>query len=101
MGIPEDEVGQLNLLEYDALMRRKQANDNRERLNAGIIAAAINNCAPFGDPDREAVSPLDYVPDWKHIAEAQRAGDITKMTPEQQQEYLFSMFGKRAVTKKG
>ena len=31
-------------------MKRKHASDNRRRLNVGIIAAAINNCAPYGDP---------------------------------------------------
>lgn len=87
-------------MEYDHLVKRKRANDNRERLNAGIIAAAIINMAR--DPDKsEPVSGLDFVPDWKHMAEAQRAGDLTKMTPEQQQAHMLSMFGKRNVKTKG
>jgi hypothetical protein len=29
---------------------------------AGTIAAAILNTAPFGDPNRTAANPLDFVP---------------------------------------
>lgn len=94
LGVPENEVGRLNLLEYDALMKRKRQDDNRQRYNAGIVAAQIWNCAPFGDDKRPAHSPLDYVPDWAHLAEAQRNGDLTKMTPQQQQAYMISMFAK-------
>lgn len=89
----------MNLLEYDALMKRKQALDSRERLNAGIIAAAILNSAPFGDPDRAPVSPFDFVPELKKFADAHRAGDLSQMTPEQQKLYMMNMFFKRKVTK--
>lgn len=58
--MPEEEIGQLNFLEYDALLRRKHLADDKLRLNAGYIYAAIHNTAP-GDPDRKAVQPSDIV----------------------------------------
>lgn len=58
--MPEDEVGQLTFLEYDALLRRKHLADDKLRLNAGYIYAAIYNTA-MGDPDRTAVQPSDIV----------------------------------------
>lgn len=94
-------MGRLNLLEYDALIQRRQSADNRLRLNAGIIAAAVFNCAPFGDPDRKPVSPFDFVPDWKEIADAERdTEDLSQMTPMQQRDYLMNMFCKRTMTKR-
>ena len=51
--LPEDEVGELTLAEFDALVQRKRAEDNRLRLNAGVVAATIQNCTP-GDPQQGA-----------------------------------------------
>lgn len=99
MGVSENEVGSLNLLEYDALVKRKQAADNRERLNAGIIAAAVCNTAAFGDPDRKPVSALDFVPEWKDLAEAS-ATDLRNMSPNQQRAFLSNMFSKKKMTRR-
>jgi hypothetical protein len=86
-------------------LKRSQLKHNRERLNAGIIAATIVNCAPFGDADRKAVSPLDYVPDWQNkggssAAPASSGFDMCELTPEQQRRYLLSVFCKKTYTPK-
>jgi len=85
--IPEDEVGELTLAEFDALVQRKKAEDNRIRLNAGVVAATIQNCTP-GDPNREPASPLDFVPDWAKDHKV----DLRSMTPEQQRDHIQAMF---------
>ena len=95
LGLTDDEVGGLTVLQYEALLSRKQENDNRLRLNAGFVAAAIYNAAPFGDGERKAVSPLDFVPEWQGRAQAEKVIDLREMTPEEQRDYLFSIFGKR------
>lgn len=79
--------------EFDALIQRKQANDNRERLNVGIVAAALYNTA-LGTEDRTPVSPFDFVPEWKQVVEAEEY-DLTKMTPEQQKIHIMNTLFKR------
>ncbi len=100
MRIAEDEIGQLNLLEYDALMKRKEMDDDRQRLDAGIVAAAIvNNLG--GGVNGKAVSALDYVPRLKAaVGEADDPYDLTKMSPDQQQRYFMALFS-RHMKKKG
>ncbi len=85
----EEEVGELTLSEFDALLQRKRLERNYQRLDAGVVAATIQNCTP-GDPNRELASPLDFVPDWAK----DRKMDLTKMTPEQQKAFIQSMFDK-------
>lgn len=97
LGLPDKEIGKLNLMEYDALVERKRASDNRERFNAGIIAAAIINSV--GGVDGKAVSPVEFVPDYKQIAKAQEI-DLTTMTPIEQRDYLLNTFGKNVHIKK-
>jgi hypothetical protein len=92
------------LLEFDALLKRKKAADNKERFNAAIVAAAVCNTAPFGDPNRKPVSPLDFVPDWKDANAETAAGketDLTKMSPEEQKNYILAVFGNLVVKKEG
>jgi hypothetical protein len=94
LGLPEEEIGHLNFKEYDVLLKRKQMADDRQRLNAGFIWAAIHNTA-YGDPDREAKQPTDIVPS---MNKEEPLPDLTKMTPEQQKYYIFRTFqgaGKR------
>jgi hypothetical protein len=79
------------MLEFDALLKRARIRQNYALLNAGTVAAMIWNCAP-GDPDREPKSPLDFVPDWKP-----KPVDLTELTPEQQRNYLISLFQKRTM----
>ncbi len=97
--LSEWDTGGLNLKEYDALLRRKQMEMNHERLNAGIIAAAVYNAAPFQGEERKTVSPLEFVPQWKQESESQEH-DLTKMSPEEQRDYLFNLFGKRVTREK-
>ena len=92
-------MGTLNLLEYDELCKRKRAEDNKARFNAGIVAAAILNSAPFGNPDRQPASPLDFVPDWKAKAEEAAAFDLRNLSPEDQRQHFMSIFGKRLKIK--
>jgi len=90
--LPEDEIGQLTMREFDALMKRKRDAMNHARLNVGIVAATILNSAPFADPNRKPCDPRDFVPDWR-APEA----DLTCMTPEEQKMYLMNMFMKRSI----
>ena len=80
--------------EFEALCNRRRENDNKDRLNAGIVAAAVYNTAPFGDENREPVSPLDFVPEWKK-KNTSAAPDLTEMTAEEQKMYFFNIFSKR------
>ena len=91
MGLPEEEIGELTLLELDSLLKRSKADHNRVRLNAGIVASAVCNSAPFGDPDRKAVQPTDYVPDFKS-----KERDLTEMSPEEQKFHIMNQFFKRS-----
>lgn len=56
----DTETGRLNLKEYDALIKRKEADDNRHRLDAGFVWSAICNAnrAEGVDP----FQPTDIVP---------------------------------------
>jgi hypothetical protein len=90
LGLPEDEVGRLTLAEYDALIKRKEAEDNRAQLNAGIVAAAVYNTMA-GGIDGKAVMPHDFVPALK---QAESVWDMRELTPEEQKAYIFRMFGK-------
>jgi hypothetical protein len=89
--LPDSEIGRLNLKEFDALLKRKKAADNMARLNAGVVAAAIYNTAPYGDPKRKVVSPLDFVPDWKP-----KERDLTELSPEEQKAFWMNTFFKKS-----
>jgi hypothetical protein len=84
LGLPEEEIGQLNFLEYDALLKRKHMADDKLRLNAGFVYAAVYNTAQ-GDPNREAVQPTDIVPSMRQDPHP----DMTKMTADQQKNHIF------------
>jgi len=88
-GLPEDEIGRLNFLEFDALMRRKGMADDRLRLNAGFIYAAINNTAQ-GDPNRKAVQPADIVPSMH--PEETPTYNLREMAPELQSKHVHNVF---------
>jgi hypothetical protein len=97
LGLSDDEIGQLNFLEYDALLKRKHMADDRLRLNAGYIYAAIYNTALTGDPNREAKQPEDIVPS---MAKPTGPPDLRTMKPEEQKNYMFNVFmgsGKRSM----
>jgi len=85
--LTEEEVGQLTFLEYDVLLKRKHMDDDRARLNAGYIYAAIYNTA-MGDPNREAVQPTDVVPSMR----VEKHPDLTGMSGDQVKRAIFSVF---------
>jgi hypothetical protein len=90
--LPEEEIGCLNFLEFDALRKRRNLNDDKLRLNAGFIYAAIHNTAP-GDPNRDAVQPTDIVPSMRRDAK-----DVSQMTAAEAKAHIFRVFqgaGKR------
>jgi len=68
-------------------MKRKDMADDRLRLNAGYIYAAIHNTA-MGDSNREAVQPSDIVPSMR----VDKNPDLRKMTSEQQKYHIFRVF---------
>jgi hypothetical protein len=90
--LPEDEIGQLTFLEYFALLKRKHMEDDRARLNAGYIYAAIHNTA-YGDPNREAVQPSDIVPSMREDKH-----DLTGRSGDEVKAMIFSVFGGKVVT---
>jgi hypothetical protein len=98
LALPEDEIGELTIREYEALLARKREQYNREQYYAGLVAASVYNAAPFGDSDRKAMSPLDFVPEWKQKADSNN-NDLRYMTPEEQKTYLLNMFGKGVIRK--
>lgn len=85
--MPEHEVGRLTLAEYDALLERKRAQDDRVALNAGIIAAAVINSQ--GGFNGKAAKPSDFVPSLQEPG----VNDLRELSPEEQKAYFFSMFG--------
>jgi hypothetical protein len=86
------------LREFDALLARRKYTENHARLNAGIIAAAVYNTAPYGDPDRKAVNPLDFVSEWKKdVGEF----DLSKLSPEKQAEYVRKQMSKKIFNRRG
>jgi hypothetical protein len=46
---------------------------------AGNVSATVANSAPFGDPHRKALSPLDFVPEWQKRATQSQAQDLDDM----------------------
>jgi hypothetical protein len=96
LGLAEEEIGQLNLLEYDALLTRKHLDEDRARLNAGFIYAAIHNTAYGGDPNRDAVQATDIVPGMR----VEKHPDLRGMSGELVKQHLFSVFmgaGKKSM----
>ncbi len=63
--------------------------EDRARLNAGFIYAAIHNTA-MGDPNRDAVQPTDIVPSMR-----EDRTDLRTMTAEKQKEHIFGVFNSR------
>lgn len=78
------------MLEFDALLKRKEIAEQKARLNAGYIWAATLNAAPFGDPNRRPAQPTDIVPGMRS-SDADEA-DLTQMTAEEQKRYLMNVF---------
>jgi len=84
--VPEHEVGRLTLAEYDALLQRKRAQDERVQLNAGVIAAAVINSQ--GGFNGKPAKPSDFVPSLQD-----QVRDLTELSAEEQKAYIFAMFG--------
>lgn len=81
-------MGRLNLKEFDALVKRKEAANNRARYNAGLITAAVLNTAWAGDPNRTPANPLDFVPGLKP-----EVVTLDQLTAEQQRDHFMAVFG--------
>lgn len=94
LGLTDKEFGKLTLKKFEALLDRKMEADKRERLNFGIVAAMIYNCAPFADEKREPMKATDFVPGMR-IEQ-----DLSKMSPEEQKQYFMNMFTAKKMTKK-
>ena len=59
------------MAQFEALLDRKQEEHRRQMMCAGVVAATVANSAPFGDPKRKAVGPMDFVPDYKGTHETE------------------------------
>ncbi len=87
-------------MEYGELVKRKQAEDDKNRLNAGFIWAALYNTAAFGDPNRTPKHPTDIVDSMRKKKEF----DLRDLSPEEQKVYLMNTFyggGKKQFNFKG
>jgi len=85
--LAEEEVGRLTLAEYEALLQRKIAADDRAQLNAGIVASAVINSQ--GGINGKPSQPVDFVP---HLLPPP-VTDLAELTPEEQKEFFFKLFG--------
>ena len=88
------------MCEFDALIRRKHLSDLWTRYNFGIVAAAVHNCAPYGDEHRQPLTPMDFVPALKEELEGAGAAavstgktDLQEMNAEQQKAFIDALFG--------
>ncbi len=62
--------------------------DDKARLNAGYLYAAIHNTA-YGDPNREAVQPTDIVPSMRE----EKNPDLTGLSGDEVKARIFSILG--------
>lgn len=83
-----EEFGKLTPKMFSALVDRLKARDQKLYLAAGIIASTISNTAAFGDPQRKAASPLDFIPGFVKQKPVSR-----EMETEEQIAMLEQAFG--------
>lgn len=95
MRLSEEDVGQLNIVEYAELIKRKQVEDDKLRLNAGFVYAAILNSA-WGDPNRRPAQPTDIVASMHKPEEF----DLRLLDPDAQVEYMTKVFAGHMEKKK-
>jgi hypothetical protein len=100
LGLSDKDAGELTISMFEALLDRKMASNNREKLNAGIVAASIYNANPFRGEDAKVASPLDFVPELRDKQEQYQGPDLTQMTPEEQKNYLLLELGKKTYRRK-
>lgn len=96
----EEDIGHLNVMEYGELIKRKQVEDDKNRLNVGFIWAALHNTAAFADPNRVAKQPTDIVDSMRQKKEF----DLRDLSPEEQKSYIMNTFygsGKKQFSFKG
>ena len=60
LGLSEEELWNLTLPEFNALVERKREQDERADLRAGIVAAVIANV--FRGKGTRAYQPYDFMP---------------------------------------
>jgi hypothetical protein len=94
--LTDDEFGELTPELFDALLKRKEANDKVAFIRTGIIAASIVNHS-FSPPEKP-VSPMDFVPG-VGVNEGSQI-DLTKLSPEAQAAYVLKQFGKKQFRRK-
>jgi hypothetical protein len=58
------------MAQFEALLDRKMEEQRRNMICAGIVAATVANTAPFGDPKRKALRPMDFVPEARERGES-------------------------------
>jgi hypothetical protein len=95
--LSSSEFGELTPALFDALLKRKEESIRLEFTYAGVVAAAIYNAAPFGEANRKALSPLEFVPGEK---KKPALPDLTEMSPDQQAAYVLSIFSRAKYTER-
>lgn len=96
LNLSTKEFGKLTPKMFAALVDRLKAKDQKLYLAAGIIAATVSNTAPFGDPNRKAVSPMDFVPGYKEQQDFKR-----EMSTDEIVDVLSAAFGCGPSAQKG
>jgi hypothetical protein len=88
LGLSTEEFSKLTPRKYSALVDRLQARDQKNYMGHGIVASTVANYAPFANPDRKALSPLDFVPGYKKPKQKK-----IDMSIEEQVALLTGAFG--------
>lgn len=98
--LSDADFGKLTPRLFDALLARKEAQDTRENIRAGVVAAAVVNFSMV-HPDKP-VSPMDFVPQGRHSKKAAAEEvDMRTWSAEEQTKYIKSLFKKKVFTHKG
>lgn len=79
---------------FDALLARKEAQDQRENIQSGVIAAAVVNFSMV-HPEKP-VSPMDFVPQSTRGKKAQvQEVDMRTWSAQEQADYIRNLFKKK------
>ena len=92
LGQTDEQFGRLTPWMFDLLLARWQAEEKKEFIRAGMVAAAVINFSSC-HPDTP-VSMMDFVPGGKEEE------DLSKLSPEAQASKIITAFGKKEYVKR-
>jgi hypothetical protein len=86
--LTEHQFGELTYAAFDALQERHKRKFREQRFAAGIVAAAVANCAMGRAAKSRVFTALDFVPDWGNVEEEE-----IPLTDEEMIESMKKFFG--------